>query len=72
MSREKFCGKRLHKIDSAPDSSIPFLALDPFGVPAFLVAEGGPLSAPDQTPFFGFLPIFLKSSSPGENFNAKD
>jgi hypothetical protein len=53
MSREKFCAKRLHKVNSAPDFSIPFLALDPFGVAAFVVAEArGTLSAPGQAPFF--------------------
>jgi hypothetical protein len=46
MSREKFCAKRLHKINSAPDSSIPFLALDPFGVASFVVAEARDPSRP--------------------------
>jgi hypothetical protein len=66
MSREKLCAKRLHGLNSNPDFSIPSWALTPLQLPLLSWPGGGALSAAGQAPFF------LKSSSPAENFSAKD
>ena len=46
------------KLRSAPDSSSPFLALDPFGVASFVVAEARSASGPRLDNLFPLSSLF--------------